>query len=78
MTTPSNNKIETKVSAATAGAIVSAFLVYLLGELVFKGSEVPTPVIAIIQLAVVGVTTFVSGYAAPHTARVTPPSDTNY
>lgn len=67
--------IETKVTAATAGSIISAFIVYLLGEFVFKGSDVPTVVIALVQLLIVGVVTFASGYLAKHTPRIVDQND---
>lgn len=66
--------IESKVKAATAGAIVSAAAVWALDEYVFTADTLPGPVEALVVLAVTGLVTFVSGWAARHTPRPDLPS----
>lgn len=60
--------VETKVSAATVGAVASGFVVWLLGTYVFH-ADVPLPVTALVAVAVPGVVTFAAGWLAPHTPR---------
>lgn len=77
--------VEGKVAAATvgsgAGAVVSVFILWLLGVLVFGASgdatlssaaieAVPTPVAGLIGAAVTVGGTFVGGYFAQHTPRI--------
>jgi uncharacterized membrane protein YfcA len=64
----SSGPVETKVSAATVAAIVSAFVVWVLRTYVFKG-DVPPEVEAFATIAVVGATTFAAGWLSPHTPR---------
>lgn len=82
--------VEAKVYAATigggAGAIVSAFLVWLLGVLVWDApstsaaaaeavAAVPGPVTAIVGLIITVGSTFLGGYLARHTPRPTPDAE---
>jgi len=61
-----------KVTAATAGAVVSGFVLWLLSEFVFKG-DVPEPVVLLVALVVPGALTFLAGYVTKRAAReVTP------
>jgi hypothetical protein len=64
----STGPVETKVSAATVAAVVSAFVVWVLRTYVFKG-DVPPEVEAFATIAVVGATTFAAGWLSPHTPR---------
>jgi hypothetical protein len=64
----STGPVETKVSAATVAAVVSAFVVWVLRTYVFKG-DVPPEVEALVGVAVVGATTFAAGWLSPHTPR---------
>jgi hypothetical protein len=64
----SSGPVETKVSAATVAAVVSAFVVWVLRTYVFKG-DVPPEVEAFATIAVVGATTFAAGWLSPHTPR---------
>jgi hypothetical protein len=64
----STGPVETKVSAATVAAVVSAFVVWVLRAFVFKG-DVPPEVEAFATIAVVGATTFAAGWLSPHTPR---------
>ena len=69
--------VEPKTKAATAGAgagaIVSAFVLWLLDELIWDGAdnppEVPLPVSALVALIVTGAVTFISSYYARHVNR---------
>jgi len=76
--------VEAKVYAATigtgAGAVVSAFLVWLLGVLIWAApnsaagaaeamASVPAPVSAIVGLIITVGSTFLGGYLAKHTPR---------
>lgn len=65
----STGPIETKVKAATAGAVVSAAAVWALDEYVFVADTVPGPIEALVVLAVTGAATFIAGYMARHTRR---------
>ncbi len=60
--------VETKVTASTAGAVGSAFVVWVLGAYVFH-DDVPLPVTALVAVIVPGIVTFVAGWLAPHTPR---------
>lgn len=61
-------KIETKVTAATAGAVVASFALWLLEILVFKGT-VPVPVQGMVFLVIPLIVTFAAGWFAPHVSR---------
>lgn len=60
--------VETKVQAATAAAVLSSLVLWVLGEYVF-GDVVPAPLEAAVVLVVTGVATWVAGYVARHTPR---------
>lgn len=81
------NPIEGKVWAATvgtgAGAVVSGFVVWLLGVLVWQApftsegatqavASVPGPVVAIVGLVITVGGAFIGGYSAKHTPRPQP------
>lgn len=63
--------IETKVTAASATALVTAFIVGWVGTAVFHGA-VPDWLVGAITGAVTAAAAFVAGWLAKHTAR---PSD---
>ena len=82
--------VEAKVYAATigtgAGAVVSAFVVWLLGVLIWAApftapgateavAAVPGPVVAIVSLVITVGSTFLGGYVAKHTPRPQPEGD---
>jgi hypothetical protein len=60
--------IETKVTAATVGAVLSSLGVWALQTFVFHG-DLPLPVSVAVQTLVPGAVAFVSGYLARHTPR---------
>lgn len=66
-----NNKVETKVTAATAAAVVTSFAIWLLEVFVFK-EIVPVPVQGMVALVVPLITTFAAGWLTPHTPRTSP------
>lgn len=68
----STGPIETKVKAATAGAVVAGAVIWALNRYAFHGTGVPEPVEALITLVVAGALTFVAGYQAKHTNRTDP------
>jgi hypothetical protein len=51
-----------KVVAASTAAAVSGFVLWLLGEYVFRDAGVPDAVEALVLLVVPGVLAFVAGY----------------
>lgn len=61
--------IETKVTAGTTGAVLSAAALWALDEYVFRANDVPAPISALVTLLVVGVVTYLAGFSARHTAR---------
>jgi drug/metabolite transporter (DMT)-like permease len=61
-------KIETKVQAGSAAALVAGALVWALGHYVLKGA-VPPAAAAAIYAVVPGALTFLAAYLAPHTHR---------
>ena len=65
--------VETKVTAATAAATFTSFVLWLLAQYVFPG-DVPAPVVGIVTLLVTGAATFAAGYMARHTPRTEDPS----
>jgi hypothetical protein len=82
-----NNKIETKVVAATGGSIaataVTPFILWLLGVNVWHASStaghavdavaaVPPPVSGLVLFVVSAAVTALAGYWAPHTSRPAP------
>jgi len=82
--------VEAKVYAATigtgAGAVVSAFIVWLLGVIVWRApftapgaaeavASVPGPVTAIVGLVITVGSSFIGGYWAKHTPRPQPEVD---
>ncbi len=67
------NKIEAKVKASSAAALVSGVVVWLLGRYVLKGHGVSSADQALIYAAVPLVLTALAGYFAPHTYRPVPP-----
>lgn len=70
-------KTKTATGGAAAGAIVSAFVVWLLDELIWNGAaapEVPFPVTAFVGLAITSACTFVGGYFGRHVNRPNPPA----
>ena len=60
--------VEAKVKAGAGAAVVTAFVVWLLGRYVFRG-VVPAEVVDLVALAVPGLAALVGGYLAPHTPR---------
>lgn len=66
--------VERKVTAATAGAVVTAVIIWLFDTYVFNGTGTPEPVANFIELAVLGLGTFASGWIARHTPRTDPPA----
>ena len=65
--------VETKVKAATTGAVLSALGIWALDEYVFTAASVPGPVEAAVVLVVTGAATFLPGWYARHTARTGSP-----
>ena len=63
------NKIETKVKASSAAALVSGVIIWLLGRYALQGHAVSAADTALIYAAVPLVLTAVAGYFAPHTYR---------
>lgn len=63
------NRVEAKVKAATTAATLTGLAVSLLGLYVFHG-VVPDWVTATAGTAITGALTFISGYLAKHTPRV--------
>jgi hypothetical protein len=65
--------IEAKVKTATAATAVTAFVLGLVQQFVFKGGEVPEFVSAFVTSAVgstvAGAVTFVVGWLTKHTSR---------
>ncbi len=57
--------VAAKVSAATIGAAVAGFVLWVLGEYVFDGNDIPAAVEALVMLVVPAVAAFASGYAKP-------------
>ncbi len=66
-----SNKIETKVTAATAAAAVTSFVLWLLEIYLFKGA-VPVPVQGVVALVIPLMVTLAAGWFAPHTSRSAP------
>jgi hypothetical protein len=81
--------IETKVIASTGGAgagvVLSPFILWLLGVIVWHVpsdaahaiaavAAVPTPVVGIVGIIAIPGITFLSGYRAPHTDRTPAPA----
>jgi len=68
--------IETKVTAASTTALITAFIVGWIGTAVFHGSAVPDWLVGAIDGAVTAAAAFVAGWLAKHTPRAgdTPPS----
>jgi len=64
----SSGPIETKVSAATVAAVVSAFIAWVLRTYVFHG-DVPPEVEALVTVVIVALSTFAAGWLSPHTPR---------
>ncbi len=64
--------IESKVTAASAGAAVSGLILWALAHWVFDGDNPPEVVVFVTTLLVPAVVTFVAGYASPHTPRADP------
>lgn len=60
--------VETKVTAATIAAALSAAVVWVLQAYVF-GGEVPASVAALLSVLIPAVVTFAAGYMARHTPR---------
>ncbi len=71
---PAAPAVETKVKAATAGAVLTAFALWVLARYVFKAEDVPGPVAAVVGLAITGAVTSIAGYVARHTPRPDLPS----
>jgi hypothetical protein len=70
-------KTKASTGGAAAGAIVSAFVVWLLDETVWNGAaapEVPFPVTAFVGLVIGAGLTFAGGYFAKHVNRPNPPA----
>jgi hypothetical protein len=61
-------RLETKVKAASAGAVVSSAVMWALTTYVFKGA-IPVPIQGLVDVVVPTVVTAVSGWLAPHTSR---------
>ncbi len=57
--------VAAKVTAATIGAAVAGFVLWLLGEYVFDGNDIPAAVEALVMLVVPAVAAFASGYVKP-------------
>lgn len=70
----SSGPVEAKVKAATAAAVVTAFVLWLLSRYVFRG-EVPAPVEGVVTLAVIGAATWLASYFAKHTPRPDLPAE---
>lgn len=64
-----NGPIETKVTAATAGAAVAGALTVLIMNLLAKEPVDQTALQTVIAAVVTGAVTFVSGFWAKHTNR---------
>lgn len=78
MSTPVDNKIETKVSVASLVALIASVLIELLNAFVANHSLFGdmNPVLQGILLVVIPpLVVFLGGWAAPHTARQYPPVD---
>jgi hypothetical protein len=73
MTTPTaSGPIETKVTAATALALLASIIVAILNAVVADNSllgGMPPVLQALLLAAVPPLITFLGGYAAPHTPR---------
>lgn len=80
MTNPVETKVVAATGAAAAGSALSAFVVWLLGVVVWGAPSdsghaddavlaVPTPVSVIVALAIVSAVTWLGGYLARHTVR---------
>lgn len=76
-----HDEVEPKTKAATggaaAGAITSAFVIWLLDELVWNGAqapEVPFPVTAMVGLVITSALAYAGGYFARHVNRPNPPA----
>jgi hypothetical protein len=64
----SSSRIEPKVTAATAGTVLSAAVVWVLTTYVFRGA-LPAPVEGVVDVLVPGAVAFVSGWLAKHATR---------
>jgi hypothetical protein len=66
---PRDNRIETKVTASTVAAAVSALVVMLLDHVI--DGDVPPALVDAVYVIVPAVCAFLAGYAARHTHRPT-------
>lgn len=69
MSAVSAGPIESKVTAATAGAAVSAVVLWALDTYVFVTDAIPAPVAGFAELIVLAGCTFGAGWLARHTPR---------
>jgi hypothetical protein len=65
--------VETKVTAATAGAgvgaVLSTFILWALDALVFKGAGVPEALVGVVTVVVSALSAYIAGWQAKHTTR---------
>ena len=66
----SSGPVETKVSAAAAGAALATVIVWVLQT--YAGVTLPPLVELAIHTLVIAVVTFIAGWVAPHTPRTDP------
>ncbi len=57
--------VASKVTAATLGASVAGFVLWLLGEYAFDGNDIPSAVEALVMLGVPALAAFGAGYVKP-------------
>lgn len=67
-----SDQVEAKVKAATTAATISAFVLSLLGQVVFHGGAAPDWAQTIVETVVTGALTFAAGWLAKHTPRTVP------
>jgi len=70
----SSGPVEMKVKTATLGGALAAVVLWALDEYVFKAGTVPGPVELAVDVIIVSLVTFISGYLAKHTSRPDAPS----
>jgi uncharacterized membrane protein len=61
------SRIETKVKASTAGALLSSLAIWALGAIFHK--HVSASTVVAIQAFAPAVVAFIAGYLAPHTSQ---------
>jgi hypothetical protein len=70
----SSGPVEMKVKTATLGGALAAVVLWALDTYVFKTDAVPEAVELAVDVIVVSLVTFISGYLAKHTPRPEAPS----